>query len=129
MTRATGLVLLALAAGGCATRGGVRSIPAERGEEKLFEGSVRDAARAARTAIVATHLPIIEAGWRGSDGWYLIAYTPADGYVRVFCQDVGGGEVAVRVLGRRRVVIDGPVHDWSETLFALVALDLSEVGS
>ena len=120
------LVVILVSATACVSRGRVRALPDEAGETRLFAGEVRGAALAARNAIVATPLEVVEVGQRGPDAWHLIAFGPGAEYVRVLCEQVGEDVVAVRIAVRRGDVFSGR-GDWGPTLFAQLSLELEPV--
>ena len=51
----------------------------------------------------------------------------ANEVVRLVCQQVAPGEVAVRIVTRRRALLASVIRsDWSATLFTLIALELGQ---
>lgn len=119
-----GVVLVFVTA--CASRSSLRSLPEDAGETRLFAGDVRGAALAARNAIVATSLEVVEVEQRGSHTWHLIAFGPGAEYVRVLCEQIDEDIVAVRIAVRRSDVFSGR-SDWGPTLFAQLLLELEAV--
>ena len=120
------IAILVLLLSGCATRGTLRTMPEQAGEVVLFAAELREAALAARNAVVATPLKIVEADHRGSSSWYLIARGPSTELVRVLCEQVDGETVAIRIVQRRfDVFVDA--DDWAPTLFSQLRLELQVV--
>lgn len=116
----------------CATVGGMRNIPLDEGTERRFAADLNAAVLAVRNAIAASALAIVEFEQVGETTWIVIATglgheTTHDELVRVVCEALRPGEVAIRVVTKRR----GPLHtmtqgDWSETLLTQIALELGD---
>ena len=117
------LPLAAALAVGCTTVGGMRSMPLDQGVERRFQADLVAVALAARNAIAASPLGVPELTAVGDSAWVIIArpVVRSDGateLVRVVCQQLASGEVAVRVATRRRSFFTSVIRsDWSETLF------------
>lgn len=119
--------LILVIAGACASTGSLRALPEEAGDVQLFAGDVRAAALAARNAVVATPLEVVEARQRGPGTWYLIARGPGAVFVRVLCEQVQEDVVAIRIVMARADVFIRH-EDWGPTLFAQLSLELDAVG-
>ena len=120
------LVLVLVLTTGCATRGTLRNMPEHAGDAHFFTAELREAALAARNAVIATPLQIVEAEHPDPSRWYLIAHGPGTELVRVSCEQVDETTVAIRIVQRRfDVFID--TDDWAPTLLSQIRLELQEV--
>ena len=129
--RSWSILLVFLLASACATVGGTRSMPLDRGVERRFQTDLTDAAIAARNAVAASSLGVFEFTALGDSVWIIIARPVqsegANELVRLVCQHVAPGEVAVRIVTRRRAPLSSVIRsDWSATLFTLIALELGQ---
>jgi hypothetical protein len=120
------LVLLAVSA--CGSLGGIRLVPDQAGEVRLFNGGVRAAALATRNALAAMPLGVVEAQQRGSNTWYFIALWPNGSdksltHVRVLCERVEDDVVEIRIV----VKAGRDDLDLGATFFALLSLELDVV--
>jgi hypothetical protein len=131
--RPTGAQLLTISAvmAGCATIRGTRSMPIDAGVERRFVATLGAAALASRNAVVASGLSVVAFEQLGDTAWSITAtaqfYEKSD-LVRVVCQQVAPGVVAVRIVTRNRYpLIESNVSgDWSDVLLAQVGLELQE---
>lgn len=102
-------------------------MPLDSGTERHFHADLTAAALAARNAIAASPLEVREFTAIGDSAWSMIARPGHGGteYVRVVCQRIAPDEVAVRIVTRGRDFLSHSVRsDWSEPLFAQMALEL-----
>ena len=128
--------LVAVAAAGalaaCASVGGMRSAPLELGVVRRYNAELHDAVLAARTALGGSQLEIEEVKQIDDRTWYIIAKRSSGEWthgelIRVVCEEVAEGEVAIRILTRRRIGVELTAKgDWSEELFSQIGLELGE---
>jgi hypothetical protein len=129
--RLCGLLLITAFATACASVAGMRSLPLDQGAERRFQTDLPTATLAARNAIAASPLAVREFTPIGDSIWSIIAEPVrnegASELVRVVCQQISPEEVVVRIITRRRNPLGTVISsDWSDALFAQIALELGQ---
>ena len=126
--------LLLLGVMGCATMGGMRTEPINAGMAKVYAADLRTAVAACRTALLGSQIEIDDVEQVNDTTWMILAKRKSGMFswgelVRVVVQETGEGEVTVRILSKRRSATNITARgDWSDALFAQLALDLEEIG-
>ena len=122
--------LLVLSA--CATMAGMRTEPLDMGVAKVYETDLATAVRATRTALLGSALEIDDVEKLNGMTWMFLAKRKSGKWtygelIRVVVQETGEKEVTVRVLSKRRGALNVTARgDWSDAVFAQLALDLTE---
>lgn len=120
---------------GCATMAGMRTEPLDMGIAKVYETDLRTAVRSVRNALLGSALEIDDVEEVDSTTWMFLAKRKSGTWtygelVRVVVQEVAPNRVRVRVLSKRRGTFNLAARgDWSDAIFAQLALDLDEIGS
>ena len=128
------LSCLLLASSACATVGGLRVEPIDRGDVLYYAVPIATAVAAAQRAIERAGPTIKETSQVDSVTWMIIATTgfSADVFlhprfgdlVRVAVQQVPRDLVAVRIISRSRDGTEVPVRDWSGPIYRELERDL-----
>lgn len=123
----TGSALAALVIGAaCASTGGLRSEPLDRGEVKFYAAPLAVVAPAARQAVLSAGLEVDTVSQLDSLTWMIIAKKGMSLFsygelVRVVAQQTAEGAVAVRVFTKRRLATNITARgDWSGRIFELL---------
>jgi len=122
--RTTVCALAALALGAaCASTGGLRSEPLDRGEAKFYATPLAVVAPAARQAVLSAGLEVDTVSQLDSLTWMIIAKKGMSLFsygelVRIVVQQTVEGAVAVRVFTKRRLATNITARgDWSGRVF------------
>ena len=124
-------VLVILSA--CATMAGMRTEPLDMGIAKVYETDLRTAVRSTRNALLGSALEIDDVEEVNSTTWMFLAKRKSGQWtagelVRVIVQETSDNEITVRILSKRRSTMNVTARsDWSDAVFAQLALDLEEV--
>jgi len=122
---------MALAA--CSTMGGMRTEPMDAGAMRRYSADLRTAVAATRNALIGSALDIDDVERVDDQTWMFLAKRNTSEFshgelIRVIVQQTGADIVVVRVLSKRRVAVEFTARsDWSDAVFAQLALDLDEV--
>jgi hypothetical protein len=123
----TGFALAALMIeAACATIGGLRSEPLDRGEVKFYAVPLAVVAPAARQAVLSAGLEVDTVSQLDSLTWMIIAKKGMSLFsygelVRVVAQQTPERAVAVRVFTKRRLATNiTATGDWSGRIFELL---------
>lgn len=123
-------VLVVLSA--CATMAGMRTEPLAMGVAKVYETDLAVAVRATRTALLGSALEIDDVEEINCRTWMFLAKRKSGQWtwgelVRVIVEETGEKEVTVRIISKRRSSMNVTARsDWSDAVFAQLALDLTE---
>lgn len=128
-------VPLTLVLAACSTMGGMRTEPLDAGATRLYSADLRTAVAATRNALIGSALDIDDVEQVDDQTWMFLAKRNTSRWshgelIRVIVQQTGADVVVVRVLSKRRVAVEFTARsDWSDAVFAQLALDLEEVGT
>jgi hypothetical protein len=122
---------MALAA--CSTMGGMRTEPLEAGVARRYSADLQTAVAATRNALVGSALDVDDVEPVDDQTWMFLAKRNTSEWshgelIRVIVQQTSADVVTVRVLSKRRVAVEFTARsDWSDAVFAQLALELEEV--
>jgi hypothetical protein len=122
---------LAVIAAGCASAGGMRSVPVDAGEVKLYAVPLSTVAPAARQAVLAAGLDVDTILQPDSLTWMIIARKGLSFFsygelVRVVIYQTPEGPIAVRVFTKRRLATNITAKgDWSRPIYDRLDLILA----
>ncbi len=128
-------VPLALGLAACSTMGGMRTEPMDAGIARSYSTDLGTAVAATRNALIGSALDIDDVEQVNAQTWMFLAKRNTSEWshgelIRVIVEQTGADVVAVRVLSKRRVAVEFTARsDWSDAVFAQLALDLEEVQS
>ena len=117
---------------GCATMAGMRTEPLNMGVAKVYETDLRAAVRSTRNALLGSALEIDDVEELDASTWMFLAKRKSGQWtsgelVRVIVAETGENEVTIRILSKRRSAMNITARsDWSDAVFAQLALDLTE---
>ena len=131
-------VLVTLSA--CATMGGMRTEPLDRGVAKVYEADLETAVRATRKALLGVpDFLIPRSAFKIDDvveldgsTWMFLAKNKTaelddEVFVRVIVQETAENENTIRVLSKSRWALNlWRRNHWSDVVFAALASDLTE---
>lgn len=123
-------VLIALA--GCATMAGMRTEPLDAGVAREYTTDLRTAVSATRNALLGSALEIDDVEQMDESTSMFLAKRKAGQWtygelVRVLVVQTSEDVVTIRILSKRRSAINVTARsDWSDAVFAQIALDLEE---
>ncbi len=126
-------VSLMLAVAACSTMGGMRTEPLHAGAPRRYRTDLQTAVAATRNALIGSALDVDDVEWVDDETWMFLAKRNTSRWshgelIRVIVQQTGAEVVTVRVLSKRRVAVEFTARsDWSDAVFAQLALDLQEV--
>lgn len=127
------LVLIgAVVLSGCATMAGMRTEPLDMGVAKVYETDLRTAVRSTRDALLGSALEIDDVEELDASTWMFLAKRKSGMWtygelVRVIVAETGENEVTIRIVSKRRGKFNITARsDWSDAVFAQLALDLTE---
>ncbi len=126
------ILLLVGVLAGCATMAGMRTEPLDMGVTKLYATDLRTAVRSTRNALLGSALEIDDVDEINCRTWMFLAKRKSGQWtagelVRVVVQETGDEEVTVRIVSKRRSSLNVTARsDWSDAVFAQLALDLTE---
>ena len=118
---------------GCATMAGMRTEPLDMGIAKVYETDLRAAVRSTRNALLGSALEIDDVEEINASIWMFLAKRKSGQWtygelVRVIVEETGENEVTIRIISKRRSAVNITARsDWSDAVFAQLALDLTEV--
>ena len=127
-----GILVGAVLLSGCATMAGMRTEPFDMGLAKVYETDLRAAVRSTRNALLGSALEIDDVEEIGASTWMFLAKRKSGKWtygelVRVIVEETGENEVTIRIISKRRSAINITARsDWSDAVFAQLALDLTE---
>jgi hypothetical protein len=127
------LLWLPLALAACSTMGGMRTEPLDAGAMRRYRADLETAVTATRHALVGSALDVDDVEQVDDNTWMFLAKRNTSEWshgelIRVIVQQTNPDIVAVRVLSKRRVALEFTARsDWSDAVFAQLALDLNEV--
>ncbi len=128
----TQLLLLLTLLTGCATMAGMRTEPLDAGVAKHYAANLQQAVTATRNALLGSALEIDDVERVDEATWMFLAKRKSGNWtygelVRVVVHETTAGEVTVRILSKRRNAINVTARsDWSDAVFAQLALELDE---
>ncbi len=102
------------------------------GVAKVYATDLRTAVAACRSALLGSQIEIDDVERVNDTTWMILAKRKSGMFswgelVRVVVQETSEGEVTVRILSKRRAATNVTARgDWSDALFAQLALDLTE---
>ena len=117
---------------GCATMAGMRTEPLDMGVAKVYETDLRAAVRSTRNALLGSALEIDDVEELDDSTWMFLAKRKSGTWthgelVRVIVEETGENEVTIRIISKRRSAMNITARsDWSDAVFAQLALDLTE---
>ncbi len=126
-------VPLTLAVAACSTMGGMRTEPLHAGTARRYSSDLATAVVATRAALIGSALDVDDVESVDEETWMFLAKRNTSKWshgelIRVIVQQTGADVVTVRVLSKRRVAVEFTARsDWSDAVFAQLALDLQEV--
>ncbi len=126
-------VPLTMALAACSTMGGMRTEPLDAGAARHYRADLQTATAATRAALVGSALDVDDVEQVDDQTWMFLAKRNTSEFshgelIRVIVQQTGADIVTVRVLSKRRVAVEFTARsDWSDAVFAQLALDLEEV--
>ncbi len=126
-------VPLTLAVAACSTMGGMRTEPLHAGATRRYSTDLQTAVAATRNALIGSALDIDDVEPVDDQTWMFLAKRNTSEWshgelIRVIVQQTGADVVTVRVLSKRRVAVEFTARsDWSDAVFAQLALDLQEI--
>ena len=126
-------VPLTMALAACSTMGGMRTEPLDRGATRRYSADLQTAVAATRNALIGSALDIDDVEPVDGQTWMFLAKRNTSRWshgelIRVIVQQTGAEVVTVRVLSKRRVAVEVSARsDWSDAVFAQLALDLEEL--
>ena len=128
-------VFLAAVLAGCSTMAGMRTEPLHAGVSRRYNADLDAAVSATRNALLGSALDIDDVERVDEETWMFLAKRNTSTWshgelVRVIVEETGPSVVTIRVLSKRRATIEFTARsDWSDAVFAQLALDLEEAGS
>ncbi len=131
--KVVGLLILATMISGCATMAGMRTEPLDMGVAKVYEADLENAVRATINALLGSALEIDDVEEVDASTWMFLAKRKSGGFtwgelVRVVVQQTDTDEVTIWIVSRRRNAVNVTARsDWSDAVFAQIALDLEEL--
>ena len=102
------------------------------GIAKIYETDLRTAIRSTRNALLGSALEIDDVEELDASTWMFLAKRKSGAWtygelVRVIVEETGEKEVTVRIISKRRNAMNLTARsDWSDAVFAQLALDLTE---
>ncbi len=126
-------VFLPLMLGACSTMAGMRTEPLDAGVARRYNADLRTAVAATRQALNGWALYIDDVERVADDTWMFLSKRNTSRWshgelVRVLVQQTSPDIVTIRVLSKRRAAVEFTARsDWSDAVFAQLALDLNEV--
>ncbi len=126
-------VFLPLMLGACSTMAGMRTEPLDAGVVRRYNADLQTAVAATRQALIGSALDVDDVERVGDDTWMFLAKRNTSRWshgelVRVIVQQTSPDIVTIRVLSKRRAAVEFTARsDWSDAVFAQLALDLNEV--
>ncbi len=126
-------VFLPLMLGACSTMAGMRTEPLDAGVARRYNADLRTAVAATRQALNGSALDIDDVERVADDTWMFLAKRNTSTWshrelVLVLVQQTSPDIVTIRVLSKRRAALEFTARsDWSDAVFAQLALDLNEV--
>lgn len=124
--------LLLLGLCGCATMAGMRTEPLDMGVTRVYHSDLRAAVRSTRNALLGSALEIDDVEEVNASTWMFLAKRKSGMWsygelVRVIVEETGENEVTIRIISKRRNAVNVTARgDWSDAVFAQLALDLTE---
>ena len=128
-----GLLLLLVGLVGCSTMAGMRTEPLDAGATRLYEADLETAVEATRKALLGSALEVDDVEYVDERTWMFLAKRKTAPWthgevVRVIVHQIDDEMVSVRVLSKRRIALEFTARsDWSDAVFAQLALDMNEV--
>jgi len=126
-------VPLTMALAACSTMGGMRTEPLDGGATRQYSADLRTAVAATRSALIGSALDIDDVERVDGRTWMFLAKRNTSEWshgelVRVVVEQTNVDVVTVRVLSKRRIAVEVSARsDWSDAVFAQLALDLEEL--
>ena len=126
-------VPLTMALAACSTMGGMRTEQLDQGATRRYSADLETAVAATRNALIGSALDIDDVEPVDDQTWMFLAKRNTSEWshgelIRVIVQQTGAEVVTVRVLSKRRVAVEFTARsDWSDAVFAQLALELQEV--
>ncbi len=126
-------VFLPLMLGACSTMAGMRTEPLDAGVARRYNADLQTAVAATRQALNGSALDVDDVERITDDTWMFLAKRNTSRWshgelVRVLVQQTSPDVVTIRVLSKRRAAVEFTARsDWSDAVFAQLALDLNEV--
>ena len=126
-------VFLPLMLGACSTMAGMRTEPLDAGVARRYHADLQTAVAATRQALNGSALDVDDVERVSDDTWMFLAKRNTSRWshgelVRVLVQQTSPDIVTIRVLSKRRAAMEFTARsDWSDAVFAQLALDLNEV--
>ena len=127
------LLIIAIATSlSCATMAGMRTEPLDMGVAKVYETDLRTAVRSTRNALLGSALEIDDVEELDASTWMFLAKRKSGQWtagelVRVIVEETAENEVTIRIISKRRSAMNITARsDWSDAVFAQLALDLTE---
>ncbi len=126
-------VPLTMALAACSTMGGMRTEPLTAGATRQYSADLRTAVAATRDALIGSALDIDDVEPVDDRTWMFLAKRNTSEWshgelIRVVVEQTNADVVTVRVLSKRRVALEITARsDWSDAVFAQLALDLEEL--
>ena len=102
------------------------------GVAKVYETDLRAAVRSTRNALLGSALEIDDVEELDDSTWMFLAKRKSGTWthgelVRVIVEETGENEVTIRIISKRRSAMNITARsDWSDAVFAQLALDLTE---
>ena len=112
---------------------GMRTEPLDAGVARRYSADLRTAVAATRQALNGSALDVDDVERVDDDTWMFLAKRNTSRWshgelVRVLVQQTSPDIVTIRVLSKRRAAVEFTARsDWSDAVFAQLALDLNEV--
>jgi hypothetical protein len=113
--------------------GGMRTEPLDAGAARRYSADLQTAVAATRNALVGSALDVDDVEPVDDQTWMFLAKRNTSEWshgelIRVIVQQTGAEVVTVRVLSKRRVAVEFTARsDWSDAVFAQLALELEEI--